>query len=112
MDHVMHEVSAHMGGGEKPKKEIHHIEIHKSATKGDHHIIHKHTSAQHPDEHHTTRGDDELAAHTLATMGTPNPGETADTGPAGPATSPDATAGAAAGAAPNAAAGAPPMAAM
>ena len=39
MDH-MHDVTAHLSGGdhEKHPKVVHHIEIHKSATKGDHHI--------------------------------------------------------------------------
>jgi hypothetical protein len=113
-DHVYHEVASHMSGSDhKPAKEIDHIKSYKSKTSGDTIHEHHHTHPEHhPMEKHTKRGDDEMAAHMMANLGTPNPGETADTGPAGPATPPDAAAGAAAGAAPNAAAGAPPAAAL
>jgi hypothetical protein len=113
MDHVYHEVASHMGGGDrKPAKEVDHIKSYKSKTKGDTIHEHHHTHPEHhPMEKHTTRGDDEMAAHMMANLGTPNPGEGQDAS-AAPATPPDAAAGAAAGAAPNAAAGAPPAAAM
>jgi hypothetical protein len=105
---IMDHVASHMGASDtKPPKVVHHVEVHHSATKGDHIVTHHHTHPDHhPSEKHTTRGDDELTSHLMATMGTPNEGETPATGPATP---PDASAGAAAGAAPNAAAGAAPM---
>lgn len=67
-------------GGEhsqdKPKKEVSHVEVRKSDTKGDHIITHHHTHPEHhPKEEHTTRGDDEMVQHMMANMGTPNPGE-------------------------------------
>lgn len=79
-------VASDLSGGDsgaKPPKEVHHIEIHKSKTKGDHIITHHHTHPHaHPPEEHTTRGDDEMAGHALDTMGTPNPGESAVPAPA------------------------------
>jgi hypothetical protein len=68
--------------GEKSHKEVHHIEVHKTHG-GGHVITHHHTDSEHhPSEMHHTQGDDELAAHVLQTMGTPNEGETPATGPA------------------------------
>ena len=68
--------------GEKSHKETHHVEVHRSG-KGGHVIIHHHSDPEHhPSEMHHTQGDDEMAAHILQTMGTPNEGETPDTGPA------------------------------
>jgi len=96
-----------LGGGshgETPKKEVHHIEVHKTHG-GGHVITHHHVhSEHHPPEMHHTAGDDELAAHVLQTMGTPNEGETPETGPA-----PEVAEAQAAPAAPGA--GAPPPAA-
>ncbi len=71
-------VAGHLGGEskEKPKKEIDHVVVKRSATKGDHTITHHHTHPEHhPSETHTTRGDDELAQHMMQNMGTPNQGE-------------------------------------
>jgi hypothetical protein len=63
------------GGDEKPKKEISHI-VTRKATSGGHIHEHHHTHPEHhPKEEHTTRGDDEMAEHMMANMGTPNPGE-------------------------------------
>jgi hypothetical protein len=92
-EHAMSGGSEH---GEKPKKEIDHIKSYKSDTKGD--VIHEHHHKHpehHPVEKHTTRGDDEMAAHMMQNMGTPNPGEAeadAGTPDAAPAASPDASA--------------------
>lgn len=87
---------------EKPKKEVSHVTVRKSGTKGDHIITHHHTHPHHhPDEEKTTRGDDEMVGHMLDTMGTQNPGEaTAD--PAAASGTPPA-----AGASPAASAAAP-----
>jgi hypothetical protein len=97
------DATAHsMGGGDHstPKKEIKHIETRRSDTKGDHVHVHHHTHPDHhPAETHTTRGDDEMAAHMMANVGTQNPGEAQADAAGGPP--PD----------PNAAAGAPPAAA-
>lgn len=73
----MDAVRAHLGAEEaKPKKEISHIVTRKSGTNGDHIHEHHHTHPEHhPKEEHTTRGDDEMAEHMMANMGTPNPGE-------------------------------------
>jgi hypothetical protein len=68
-------------GGEKssgPKKEIKHIITSKSANGGHVHIHVHHHPETHPDETHTTKGDDEMLAHMAANAGTPNPGEAAD----------------------------------
>jgi hypothetical protein len=63
---------------EKPKKEIREISVKKSHN-GGHVITHKHHSPEHhPDETHTTKGDDDMAAHMLQHAGTPNEGEAAD----------------------------------
>lgn len=93
------EVEHSLGGSkdkDKPKKEIHHIEIHHSGTKGDHIVTHHHTHPDHhPSEKHTTRGDDEMVQKAMATMGTPNPGEAApDPNAAAAAPDPNAAAGA------------------
>lgn len=89
-------VTEHMGGHGKPAKEIAHIKSYKSKTKGD--VIHEHHHTHpehHPMEEHTTRGDDELANHAMANMGTPNEGESAsDPAVGAPATDPAAVAGA------------------
>lgn len=85
-----------MSGGDHstPKKEIKHIETRRSDTKGDHVHIHHHTHPDHhPPETHTTRGDDEMASHMMANMGTQNPGE-AQSDAAGGAPDPNAAAGA------------------
>lgn len=72
-------VTEHMGGSsEKPKKEIREISVKKSHN-GGHVITHKHHRPDHhPDETHTTKGDDEMAEHMLQHAGTPNPGEAPD----------------------------------
>lgn len=87
-----------LGGHEKkPAKEIDHIRIRK-AKSGGHIIEHHHTHPDHhPKEEHVTRGDDQLAEHTLSAMGTPNPGEAeADAGT--PEAAPSAAAPAGSGA--------------
>lgn len=102
-----------MGGShDKPKKEISHVEVKRSGTKGDHIITHHHTHPEHhPPETKTTRGDDEMVEHMMQNMGTQNPGEAA----ADPnAASPDPSAAAAPAGAPTAgpAPGAAPAAPM
>lgn len=105
------EGAAHALGGEKehkPKKEIKEIRIRKPHDGKSHIIEHHHTAPEHhPVEEHVTHGDDELADHILANVGTPNPGEAeADAGQSGiPEAAPNA--GAPTGTAP---AGAPPAA--
>ena len=83
---VMKSVSESLAGHheEKPKKEIEHISIKKSAN-GGHIITHHHTRPEHHEpEDHTTKTDDELADHVMQTMGSPNPGEPeADAGQSG-----------------------------
>jgi len=108
-----HAVAHDMAGdGDKPKKEISHVVSRKSATPG--HVIHEHHHthpSHHPMEEHVTKGDDELAAHSMATMGTPNPGEdTSD--PGSPANAAPAAGAAAPPAAGSGAAAASPMAGM
>lgn len=72
---VMDALGAH---GHAPKKEIREISVKKSHN-GGHIITHKHHAPEHhPDEQHTTKGDDEMAAHMLQHGGTPNEGEAAD----------------------------------
>jgi hypothetical protein len=67
-----------MGGDTKgPKKEIKHIITSKSAN-GGHIHTHVHHNSAHPDETHTTKGDDEMLQHMAANAGTPNPGEADD----------------------------------
>jgi hypothetical protein len=68
-----------MGGShDKPAKEISHVEVRKSGTKGDHIITHHHTHPEHhPAETKTTRGDDEMVEHMMQNMGSQNPGEAA-----------------------------------
>jgi hypothetical protein len=95
-----HEAAKETLGGAseaKPAKKVKEIHV-KHAANGGHIIKHVHTHPDHhPDEEHTTKGDDELADHVTSAMGQPNPGEAeADAG------TPDAGAGAAASA------GAPP----
>jgi hypothetical protein len=82
------------GDDQKPKKEIEHVKVRKAAN-GGHIIEHHHTHPEHhPMEEHTTKSDDEMAEHMLASMGTPNTGEAeADAGTPDAAS---ATAGAAA----------------
>jgi hypothetical protein len=85
------------GGHSKAKKEIDHIVTRRSHN-GDHIHVHHHTHPEdHPSETHTTRGDDEMVAHMLSNMGTPNPGEAeADAGtPEAAPAAPSAPAGAA-----------------
>lgn len=111
MDHVYSHVAEHMSGDEhKPAKVLDHIKSYKGDKHGK--VVHEHHHT-HPDHHpmekHSTQGDDEMAEHMMANLGTPNPGEGQGENEA-PA--PDATAAAATGAAPNAAAGAAPAAAM
>ena len=69
---------------EKPKKEVSEMHI-KRAANGGHIIKHKHSAPEHhPDEEHTTKGDDELAQHVMQHMGDQNPGEAdADAGNSG-----------------------------
>lgn len=88
------EVGSHLGSShDKPKKEIKEIRVRKSHN-GGHVITHEHHHPEHhPNETHTTKGDDALAEHMLQHAGTPNPGEQEA----------DPTGGAAAGADPNAA---------
>ena len=86
------------GDDEKPAKKISHIVTRKSKNGGHVHEHHHTHPEAHPMEEHVTKGDDEMAEHMLANMGTPNPGE-ADAG------TPDASAPAVA--APPAGSGAP-----
>lgn len=106
MDRTSYAAVGHALGAsdEKPKKEISHIVTRKSGTNGDHIHEHHHTHPEHhPKEEHTTRGDDEMAEHMMANMGTPNPGEAAaDAG------TPDAGASPAGSGAPDPSAGAAP----
>jgi hypothetical protein len=75
MSAVTHALGGHH---ETPKKEISEIRIKKSHN-GGHVITHKHHSPEHhPDETHTTKGDDELAEHVMKHAGDPNEGEAAD----------------------------------
>lgn len=77
MDHksVAEALGAHGG---TPKKEIREISVKKSHN-GGHVITHKHHSpAHHPDEIHTTKGDDAMVEHMLQHAGIPNDGEAAD----------------------------------
>jgi hypothetical protein len=110
-------VSEALGGKKEkaPKKEVKSLHITKSAN-GGHIIRHEHTHPEHhPDETHTTKGDDQLAQHVMANMGQPNPGEAAPDPTADPTAAAAAMAGggapAAGGAAPmpGASAGGPPM---
>lgn len=75
MSAVSHALGMHH---DAPKKEISEIRIKKSHN-GGHVITHKHHSPEHhPDETHTTKGDDELAQHVMKHAGDPNEGEAAD----------------------------------
>lgn len=74
-----YEAVRHSLGGEhadhKPAKEISEVRVRKGKS-GGHVIEHHHTHPEHhPMEEHVTKGDDEMAEHMLANMGTPNQGE-------------------------------------
>jgi len=79
MDHKYSAATEALGGSSaKPKKEIKEISVKKSHN-GGHIITHKHHSPEHhPDEQHTTKGDDDMAAHMLQHAGSPNEGEAVD----------------------------------
>src|SRR5271165_1287718 len=63
------------GKSKTPAKTISHMTI-KKAANGGHIITHHHTDPMtHPDEHHTTKGDDQMVGHMMDNMGTPNTGE-------------------------------------
>lgn len=83
-----------------PKKEIKSITTSKSHNGGHVHIHKHHSPEHHPDETHTTKGDDEMAAHMLQNAGTPNEGEAPDPSMQGaaPMTAAPSPAGAPAGA--------------
>lgn len=85
MDKYSHISDALGGNGPKPKKEIKSITTSKSHNGGHVHVHHHHHPDHHPDETHTTHGDDAMAEHMLANAGTPNSGEAADPAMAGPA---------------------------
>ena len=106
---AMDAVAGELGGKkeETPKKEIKHIIVRKAKNKEGKHVnihTHVHTHPAHPDEEHTTEGNDQLVDHMLENQGEPNPGEAeANAGQSG------IPAGAAAAApTPGAAAGTPP----
>lgn len=77
MDKYGHIMTALGGSSEKPKKEIKEMHVRKSHN-GGHIITHKHHAPEHhPDEEHTTHGDDAMVEHMMQHAGTPNPGEAA-----------------------------------
>lgn len=96
MDKYSDAVRSSLGGDDAkaPKKEISHI-VTKKSHNGDHIHEHHHKHPEHhPMETHTTRGDDEMVAHMMEHMGSPNQGEAeadAGTPDAGAATAGAAT---------------------
>ena len=79
MDHKYAGAAEALGAhSASPKKEIKSITTTKSHNGGHVHVHKHHSPEHHPDETHTTKGDDEMAAHMLQHAGTPNDGETAD----------------------------------
>jgi hypothetical protein len=97
------------GKSKGPAKEISHMTV-KKAANGGHIMTHHHTHPEHhPDETHTTKGDDQMVGHMMDNMGTPNAGEDPNAAAAPQAGAPPMAGG---GAAPAAApqAGAPPAA--
>lgn len=69
-------VAEKMGGDKSaPKKEIKSITTTKSHNGGHVHVHKHHNPDAHPDETHTTKGDDEMVQHMMQNAGTPNPGE-------------------------------------
>lgn len=84
-----------MSGGDhaKPAKVIDHIKSYKSASHGKtvHETHHTHPE-HHPMEKHVKSGDDEMAEHMMANLGTQNPGEAAADPSAAGAAPPDPSA--------------------
>lgn len=112
MEHAAHALGGHKE--EKPKKEVEEMHIRRSKN-GGHIIKHKHTRPEHhPDEEHTTKGDDELAEHVMTHMGDMNDGEAdANAGNSGiPSEAESPAAGAGAAPPPTPGAGASPMPGM
>lgn len=101
---------AKASGKAKPaSKQISHVTV-KKAANGGHIITHHHTKPEeHPDEQHTTKGDDQLVGHMMDHMGEPNAGEAELAGAAPQPGAPPAAGGSPAAAAPQP--GAPPAAA-
>jgi hypothetical protein len=61
-------------GGEKPKKEIDHVQVKKHKT--GYHVEHHHTHpGHHPMESHAKSNMDDVMDHLHTHMGEPNPGE-------------------------------------
>jgi hypothetical protein len=86
MDHKYSAAAGALGGSSAaPKKEIKEISVKKSHN-GGHVITHKHHSPEHhPDETHTTKGNDEMAAHMLQHAGDPSDSAAAAGGASDPA---------------------------
>jgi hypothetical protein len=63
------------GKSKTPAKVVSEIHV-KKAANGGHILTHKHTHPDHhPDETHTTKGDDAMVGHMMDNLGTPNTGE-------------------------------------
>lgn len=98
------------GKSKGPEKKVSHVTVRKAAN-GGHIITHHHTHPDHhPEETHTTKGDDQMVGHMLDNMGTPNSGEAELEGAAPQSGAPPAAGGGPSAAAPQP--GAPPAAGM